>query len=143
MTVLEKQIAFQTMKHDPKKATGRTLGLALQAIGKAVENPGTEVEFINHNKQNPGQHMMCKNQIKLLAKTLSLDVSVEIKLRENLVDLGVFVKSNWVSPYKLTPVEKAFKDNYGVYPGELVSLHELDCWKSFKRGFEAAQNGHE
>ena len=128
------------MKHDPKRATGRTLGLALQAIGKAVENPGTEVEFINHNKQNPGQHMMCKDQIKLLAKTLSLDVSVEIKLRENLVDLGVFVKSNWVSPYKLTPVEKAFIENYGMYPDELKSAADRICWMSFKRGFEEAQN---
>ena len=117
------------------------MGLALQAIGKAVENPGTEVEFINHNPQNLGQHQQCKDQIEHLAKTLFLDVSVEIKLRKNLVDLGVFVKSNWVSPYKRTPAEEAFKDNYGVYPDELVSLHELDCWKSFKRGFEAAQNG--
>ena len=128
------------MKNDPKRATGRTLGLALQAIGEAVENPGTEVEFINHNKQNLGQHQQCKDQIEHLAKTLFLDVSVEIKLKKNLVDLGVFVKSNWVSPYKLTPAEKAFIENYGVYPSELKSLHELDCWKSFKRGFEAAQN---
>ena len=117
------------------------MGLALQAIGKAVENPGTEVEFINHNKQNLAQQMVCKDQIKLLAKTLSLDVSVEVKMKKPSVDFGVFVKSNWVSPYKPTPAEEAFKDNYGVYPGELVSLHELDCWKSFKTGFEAAQNG--
>ena len=69
------------MKTDPKKATGRTLGLALQAIGKAVENPGTEVEFINHNPQKQwGQHQQCKDQIEHLAKTLFLDVSVEIKL---------------------------------------------------------------
>ena len=128
------------MKHDPKRATGRTLGLALQAIGKAVENPGTEVEFINHNSQNPGQRMMCKDQIKLLAKTLSLDVSVEVKLRENLVDLGVFVKSNWVSPYEPTPAEKAFIENYGVYPDKLKSDRDCDCWKYFKKGFEAAQN---
>ena len=140
MTVLEKQIAFQTMKNDPKRATGRTLGLALQAIGKAVENPGTEVEFINHNKQNLGQHQQCKDQIEHLAKTLFLDVSVEIKLKKNLGDLGVFVKSNWVSPYKLTPVEKAFIENYGAYPDELKTAADRICWMSFKKGFEAAQN---
>ena len=116
------------------------MGLALQAIGKAVENPGTEVEFINHNPQNPGQHQQCKDQIEHLAKTLSLDVSVEIKLRKNLVDLGVFVKSNWVSPYKRTPAEKAFIENYGVYPDELKSVADTNCWISFQRGFEAAQN---
>ena len=61
------------MENDPKRATGRTLGLALQALGKAVANPGTEVEFINHNPQNHTQHQMCKRQIELLAKTLHQD----------------------------------------------------------------------
>ena len=87
------------MKNDPKRATGRTLGLALQALGKAVENPGTEVEFINHNPQNHAQHRMCKRQIELLAEILHLDVSVDLKVKGNLVDFGLFVKSNWVSPY--------------------------------------------
>jgi hypothetical protein len=126
--------------NDPKRATGRTLGLALQALGKAVEKPGTEVEFINHNPQNHAQHQMCKRQIELLAKTLHLDVSVDLKLKENFVDYGLFVKSNWVSPYsQRASVEEAFKENYGVYPHELATTADFDCWKSFKRGFEAAQ----
>ena len=116
------------------------MGLALQAIGKAVENPGTEVEFINHNPQNPGQHQQCKDQIKHLAKTLSLDVSVEIKVRKNLVDFGVFVKSNWVSPYEPTPAEEAFKDDMGMYPDEVFG-QARQHWISFQKGFEAAQNG--
>lgn len=131
--------------NNPKRGTGRTLGLALQALGKAVENPGKEVEFINHNPQNYAQHQMCKRQIELLAKTLHLDVSVEI--RSNKLDdrfrpepFSLYVKSNWVSPYaRRAPVEEAFKDNYGVYPDELKSVDDHKCWTSFKRGFEASQ----
>lgn len=129
------------MKTNPKRATGRTLGLALQAIGKAVEKPGTVVEFINHNPQNAAQCQMCKRQIEILAKTLYLDVSVDVKLRENLGEFSVFVKSNWIPPYaRRTPAEEAFKENYGVYPGELKSADDHKCWASFKRGFKAAQN---
>lgn len=128
------------MKNDPKRATGRTLGLALQCIGKAIENPGTEIEFIDHHPQNHAQLKICKQQIERLAKTLHLDVSVGIKLKENFVDFGLYVKSNWVSPYaRRTPVEEAFKDNFGVYPNELKTTVGFDCWESFKRGFEASK----
>ena len=123
------------METDTKRATGRTLGLALQAIGKAVENPGTEVEFINHNPQNVAQHQMCKEQIELLAKTLHLDVSVDIK--DNLVDFGVFVKSNWISPYsQRTPAEEKWKEIYGFYPAKRC---DAERWEYFQQGFEAAQ----
>jgi len=131
---------------DPKRATGRTTGLMLQAIGKAIENPGTEIEFIDHHEQNHAQLQLCKTKIELLAKTLNLDISVDI--RSNKLDdrfrpepYSIFVKSNWVSPYsQRTPVEEAFKDNYGVYPDELKSVDDHKCWASFKRGFEASQN---
>ena len=133
------------MKNDPQRATGRTTGLMLQALGEAVENPGTEVEFIDHHPQNHAQLQSCKRQIELLAKTLHLDVSVVI--RSNKLDdrfrpepFSLYVKSNWVSPYaQRTPVEEAFKDNYGVYPNELKSVDDHNCWKSFKRGFEASK----
>ena len=125
---------------DPKRATGRTTGLMLQALGKALENPGINVEFIDHHAQNHGQLQLCKTKIKLLAETLNLDVSVDLRLKENLVDFGLYVKSNWVSPYsQRTPAEEAFKDNYGVYPDELKSVDDHKCWASFKRGFEASQ----
>ena len=128
------------MKNDPKRATGRTTGLMLQALGKALENPGINVEFIDHHAQNHGQLQLCKTKIKLLAETLNLDVSVDLRLKENLVDFGLYVKSNWVSPYsQRTPAEEAFKDNYGVYPDELKSVDDHKCWASFKRGFEASQ----
>jgi hypothetical protein len=39
---------------------------------------------------------------------------------------------------KKSPVEEAFKDNYGVYPNELKTTDDLNCWKSFKRGYNAA-----
>lgn len=121
---------------DPKRATGRTLGRMLQALGKAVENPGTDVEFINHNPQNHGQHQMCKRHIESLAKLLHLDVSVDIKLNENLADYGVFVKSNWVSPYaQRASVEEAFKEVYGYYP----ECFNTSVWIAFQKGFEAAQ----
>ena len=130
---------------DPKRATGRTTGLALQAIGKAVENPGTEVEFIDHHAQNYAQSQSCKTKIKLLAKTLNLDVSVDIRLKdfqsfsnkENLTEYGVYIKSNWVSPYaQRTPVEEAFKKVYRHYP----DVAEPGVWFGFKKGFEAARN---
>jgi hypothetical protein len=58
----------------------------------------------------------------------------------NTADFGLCVKSNWVSPYsQRTPAEEAFKDNYGVYPDELKSVDDRNCWTSFKRGFEASQ----
>ena len=37
-----------------------------------------------------------------------------------------------------SPVEEAFKDNYGVYPNELKTTDDFNCWKSFKRGYNAA-----
>ena len=130
------------MKQDPKRATGRTTGLILQALGKAVENPGTEIEFINHNPQNVGQHQMCKERIENIAKQLNLDVSVEI--RSNKLDdrfrpepFSIFVKSNWVSPYsQRTPAEEKWKEIYGSYPD---SLGDNVLFHSFKIGFEAAQ----
>ena len=138
------------MKNDPKRATGRTLGLALQALGKAVENPGKEVEFINHNPQNYAQLQYCKERIEKIAKQLNLDVSVrmvdesgkwDVKSNWHKSDWKLLVKSNWVSPYsQRTPAEEAFKENYGVYPNELETTADFDCWKSFKRGFEAVQN---
>lgn len=39
-----------------------------------------------------------------------------------------------------SPVEVAFKDNYGVYPDELKSNNDFSCWVSFKRGYIAATN---
>ena len=105
------------MKNDLKRATGRTLGLALQSLGKAVENPGKEVEFIDHHEQNFAQLQYCKEMIEKIAKQLNLDVSVV--LWSNKLDdrfrpepFSIFVKSNWVSPCsQRTPVEEAFKDN--------------------------------
>lgn len=129
------------METDTNRATGRTTGLILQALGKAVENPGTEIEFINHNPQNVGQHQMCKKQIEFLAETLHLDVSVEI--RSNKLDdrfrpepFSIFVKSNWVSPYsQRTPAEEKWKEIYGFYPKTDVD----EYWECFLKGFEAAQ----
>lgn len=42
-----------------------------------------------------------------------------------------------------SPVEVAFKDNYGVYPDELKSTDDFNCWKSFKRGYTAAKKDKE
>jgi hypothetical protein len=125
------------MKQDPKRATGRTLGLALQSIGKAVENPGTEVEFINHNPQNVGQHLMCKSMIEDIAKQLNLDITVVLRGKTNSDDFKVIVKSNWVSPYsQRTPAEEKWKEIYGSYPD---SLGDNVLFHSFKIGFEASQ----
>jgi hypothetical protein len=41
-----------------------------------------------------------------------------------------------------SPVEEAFKDNYGVYPNELKTTDDFNFWKSFKRGYVAAQKDY-
>jgi hypothetical protein len=126
------------MMTDPKRATGRTTGLMLQALGKAVENSGTGVEFIDHHAQNHAQLQYCKERIESIAKTLNLDVSVGLGLKENCVDFGLYVKSNWVSPYsQRTPAEEKWKEIYGSYPD---SLGDNVLFHSFKIGFEASQN---
>ena len=88
-----------TMKTDPKRATGRTTGRILQALGNAVENPGKEVEFFEHYYPQKVTHLqMCRERIVNIAKKLNLDISVEVKYVDDDV-YKVFVKSNWVSPY--------------------------------------------
>ena len=127
-----------TMKNDLNRVTGRTTGLMLQALGKAIENPGTEVEFIDHHEQNFAQLQYCKERIEKIAKQLNLDVSVDLRLKEHLVNFGLFVKSNWVSPYaQRTPAEEKWKEIYGSYPD---SPSDGVLFHSFKIGFEAAQN---
>ena len=129
------------MKQDINRATGRTTGLMTQALGKAVENPGTEVEFIDHHAQNRAQLQYCKKMIENIAKTLNLDVSVNNWARvntNNMADFGLYVKSNWVSPYsQRTPAEEKWKEIYGSYPD---SLGDNVLFHSFKIGFEASQN---
>ena len=126
-----------TMKNDPKRETGRTTGLMLQTLGNAVENPGEEVEFFDHYKQNHAQLQLCKTKIELFAKTLNLDVSVDLRLKENCVDYGLYVKSNWVSPYsQRTPAEEKWKELYGFYPAK---RYDAERWEYFQQGFEASK----
>ena len=123
---------------DTKRATGRTTGLMLQALGKAIENPGTEVEFIDHHPQNHAQLQSCKRQIELLAKTLHLDVTV-ILMSNDFVNFRLYVTSNWVSPYaRRTPAEEKWKELYGEYP-QLHLLTEYERFSYFKKGFEASK----
>lgn len=135
-----KQIVDNTMAEDnTKRASGRTLGLALQAIGKAVENPGTEVEFIDHYAQKYSQLSFCKKRIEILSEKLGLDISVDI--RSNKLDdrfrpepYSIFVKSNWIPPYaKRTPAEESWKNYFGEYPNETDTT-----WKYFNIGFSRA-----
>ena len=127
-----------TMKNDTKRATGRTTGLMLQTLGKAVENPGEEVEFIDHHEQKHAQLQLCRIKIELLAKALNLDVSVDLRLKENCVDFGLYVKSNWVSPYsQRTPAEEKWKELYGFYPAK--QLYDAERWEYFQQGFDAAK----
>lgn len=130
------------MKNDPKRESGRTIGLILQCIGKAVENPGTEIEFINHNPQNLAQHLRCRKMIEETAKKLNLDITVVLRGKTNSDDFEVIVKSNWVSPYaKKSEVEEAYKNVYGGYPD--TSMDDYGCyynvsWNHFNHGYNAA-----
>ena len=124
------------MIQDTNRATGKTTGLMLQAIGKAIENPGMEVEFIDHHKQNFAQLQYCKERIEKIAKQLNLDVSVRIVCE---YDWKLLVKSNWGSLYaQKAPVEEAFKKVYCRYPDRFD--YESTRWDTFKQGFEAARN---
>jgi hypothetical protein len=126
-----------TMKNNTKRAIGTTTGLMLQTLGKAVENPGKEVEFIDHHERNHAQLQLYKTKIELFAKTLNLDVSVRLGLDENCVYYGLFVKSNWVSPYsQRTPAEEKWKELYGFYPAKRC---DAERWEYFQQGFESAK----
>lgn len=37
------------------------------------------------------------------------------------------------------PAEIAFKDSYGIYPDELRTTDDFNCWNSFRRGYIAAK----
>ena len=126
-----------TMKNDPKRATGRTTGRVLQALGKSVENPGEEVEFIDHHYPEKLTHLqMCRELIFNIAKKLNLDISVEVKYVDDDV-YKVFVKSDWVSPYsQRTPAEEKWKELYGFYPAK---RYDAERWEYFQQGFEASQ----
>jgi hypothetical protein len=126
-----------TMKNNTKRAIGTTTGLMLQTLGKAVENPGEEVEFIDHHEQKHAQLQLYKIKIELFAKALNLDISVDLRLKENCVDYGLFVKSNWVSPYsQRTPAEEKWKEIYGFYPAKRC---DAEKWEYFQQGFESAK----
>ena len=126
------------MKNNPNRATGRTTGLILQALGKAVENPGTEVEFIDHHEQNFAQLQYCKEMIEKIAKQLNLDVSVNnwARVHNNMeTSSGLYVKSNWISPYSQSKkAEEKWKEIYGYCPDK-----RHIAWHYFLQGFEAAQ----
>jgi hypothetical protein len=124
------------MKQDPKRATGRTLGRIIQSIGKAVENPGTEVEFIDHHEQNFAQLQMCKERIENIAKQLNLDVSVVVcHYVPGPEEDKLIVKSNWISPYSQSRLaEEKWKEIYGSCPNK-----QHIAWQYFLRGFEAAK----
>lgn len=128
------------MKQDSKRCSGRTLGLALQSLGKAIENPGTDVVFTDHHTQNHAQLLLCKQQIEHLAKTLNLDVTTKIvngDCKWEAIPCAILVKSNWVSPYaQRTPAEEKWKEIVGRYPDE----RDVVSFAYFKRGFEEAQN---
>ena len=135
---LKSQMTETTMKNNTKRAIGTTTGLMLQTLGKAVENPGEEVEFIDHHEQKHAQLQLYKTKIELFAKALNLDVSVDLRLKENCVDYGLYVKSNWGLPYsQRTPAEEKWKEIYGFYPAK--RLYDAERWEYFQQGFESAQ----
>ena len=127
------------MKQDSKRCSGRTLGLALQSLGKAVENPGMEVEFIDHHEQNFAQLQYCKERIEKITKQLNLDVSVNnwARVHNNMeTSSGLYVKSNWISPYSQSKAaEEKWKEIYGYCPDK-----RQIAWHYFLQGFEEAQN---
>lgn len=125
------------MTQDTNRATGKTTGLMLQAIGKAIENPGMEVEFIDHHcPQSPAQLQLCKKKIENIAQQLNLDIAVVVvhyPFRENEKD-KIYVKSNWISPYSQTrEAEEKWREIYGYCPDKQQLV-----WHYFQQGFEAA-----
>ena len=136
LKVYDTKMTEPTMKNDPKRSTGRTTGRILQALGNAVENPGKEVEFFEHYyPKNHAQLQLCKELIENAAKKLNLDVTVDLRLKKNCVDFGLYVKSNWVSPYAQRTPAEAYEKVFG-HPPECA---QRGVWFGFQQGFEAAQ----
>ena len=44
--------------HDPLRGTGRTTGLMMQAVGKALLNPCTWIEFVDHYQGDSEQWLL-------------------------------------------------------------------------------------
>ena len=99
--------------------------LKTSAINGACNNPykcptfreSAPVQYETPMTKNEEEIEKVKAQIKVLEKKLSFLEELE--------------KTK-------SPVEEAFKDNYGVYPNELKTTDDFNCWKSFKRGYNAA-----
>lgn len=128
------------MKNDPKRATGRTTGRMIQMLGKAIEQPGVDMVFIDHEVHNIAELILYKERLADIAKKLNLDVTASVRnsgIYEGKCVYNLFVKSNWVSPYaQRTPAEEAWKKYWGEYPNNPNET----LWKVFRSGFEAAQD---
>jgi ribosomal protein L23 len=97
-----------------KKEREESARIAKQIVDNAVQK-------VKKMTENEEEIEKVKAEIKVLEKKLSFLVELE---------------------QTKTPVEEAFKDNYGVYPNELKTTDDFNCWKSFKRGYNAAQKDY-
>jgi hypothetical protein len=76
-----------------------------------------------------------KNQEILNALNEKIKAAEEALLYLNQTKAGL----ERVIEKQKSPVEIAFKDNYGVYPDELKTTDDFNCWNSFRRGHIAAK----
>lgn len=83
-------------------------------------------------------HLSDKEKLTEMTKKMDSVESIEAQIKMLQSKLEFYKELEKTS----SPVEKAFKDNYGVYPNELKTTDDFNCWKSFKRGYTAAQKDY-
>lgn len=125
-------ILRENMEDQSKRRSGRTTGLMLEAIGKAVKSPGTLVEFTDHYTQGSRLNSSCHIQkLKELIKSLNLNVTVTRSASGD----KIFLFSNHCGyDNDLASAEKSWEHFYGEKP----NLCSRD-WSFFKLGYERAK----
>jgi len=64
---------------DPDRGTGRTTGLMLQAISKALLNKGENIEFIDHAKQGYNEAVNHSDRMECIIDGLWLSMCVSVR----------------------------------------------------------------
>jgi hypothetical protein len=85
---------------DDQRTSGRTTGLVLQAISRAVLAPGIETEFIDHSRHDLRWVLSYARCLQSACAALSLG---DMKIRVD--GPRVFIKSEYVPRYKRPQIE--------------------------------------
>ena len=127
-----------------EKQRGRERNLIRSGYEMAHQNQQPEVmssgTAIISDKNGVPTKVHLSDEEKLTEMTEKMDsvesIEVQIKILQSKLEFYKELEKT------KSPVEEAFKDNYGVYSNELKTTDDFNCWKSFKRGYTAAQKDY-